>query len=59
VITLDLSDATKQVGFIVHGMPPNENTKDTDADRFFTPAETREIWLRQGDATIYDSEPAP
>jgi hypothetical protein len=43
----------------VHGMPPNENTKDTDADRFFTPAETREIWLRQGDATIYDSEPAP
>jgi hypothetical protein len=59
VITIDLADATKQVGFIVHGMPPNHNTKDTDADRFFTPAETREIWLRQGDPTVYDSRPSP
>lgn len=59
VITIDLADATKQVGFIVHGMPPNHNTKDTDADRFFTPAETPEIWLRQGDPTVYDTRPAP
>jgi glycosidase len=58
VITIDLADATKRVGFIVHGMPPNENTKDTDADRFFVPADTPEIWLRQGDPTIYDAPPA-
>ena len=57
VITIDIADATKQVGFIVHGQPPNENTKDTDPDRFFTPAEIPEIWLRQGDTTIYESEP--
>jgi len=57
VITIDLADATQQVGFIVHGMPPNHNTKDTDPDRFFTPAESPEIWLRQGDTTIYESEP--
>jgi glycosidase len=57
VITLDIDEPLKQVGFIVHGQPPNENTKDTDPDRFFTPAESPEIWLRQGDTTIYESEP--
>jgi glycosidase len=61
VITLDIADPTKPVGFIVHGMPPlnDPNVKDTDPDRFFTPAETPEIWLRQGDTTVYDSPPVP
>jgi alpha-amylase len=52
-----IADDTKQVGFIVHGKPPNENTKDTDNDRFFTPIDHPEIWLKQGDATIYFSPP--
>jgi hypothetical protein len=57
VFTIDIADPLLQVGFIVHGQPPNENTKDTDPDRFFTPAETPHIWLRQGDTTVYDTQP--
>ncbi|KAA3665386.1 MAG: hypothetical protein DWQ04_00880, partial [Chloroflexi bacterium] len=44
-----------EVGFIVH----RGDTKDgTDADRFFNPGVTPEIWLRQDDATIYTSQAA-
>ena len=43
------------VGFIVH----RGDTKDgTDADRFFNPGATPEIWLRQDDATNYTSQAA-
>jgi glycosidase len=55
--SIQLADDTKSIGFIVHGMPPNENTKDTDNDRFFTPVDHPEIWLKQGDPTIYFSPP--
>jgi glycosidase len=49
-----LTDDTQRVGFIVHRRPPGDpNVKDTDADRFFIPLATPEIWLRQGDARIY------
>jgi pullulanase-type alpha-1,6-glucosidase len=45
-------DATN-VGFIVH----RGDTKDgTDADRFFDPSITPEIWLRNDDAEIYASQ---
>ena len=56
---IDIADDTKQVGFIVHGQPPNQNTKDpTDSpDRFVTPASTPEIWLKQGETTVYTSQP--
>jgi alpha-amylase len=47
-----------RVGFIVHGMPPNTGTKDTDPDRFFIPLATPEIWLRQGDGRIFNCEAA-
>ncbi len=41
------------MGFIVH----RGDTKDgTDADRFFNPGATPEIWLRQDDATTYTSQ---
>ena len=34
--------------------PPNDpNIKDTDADRYFIPLATPEIWLQQGDARIF------
>ena len=58
---IDIADDTKQVNFIVHGRPPggNPDTKDTPNDRFFTPVDHPEIWLRQGDPTIYFTEPAP
>ena len=51
---IQLADDTKRIGFIVHGRPPTDpNLKDTPNDRFFTPLATPEIWLREGDATIY------
>ncbi len=57
--TIQIADDTKRVGFIVHGKPPggNPDVKDTDADRFFVPLESPEIWLKQGDPTIYTSQP--
>ena len=52
-------DDAAQLGFIVHGQPPNENTKDPDnaPDRFITPSGSPEIWLKQGDLTVYRSQP--
>jgi pullulanase-type alpha-1,6-glucosidase len=48
-----LSPDASNVGFIVH----RGDTKDgTDADRFFDPSATPEIWLRQDDATTYTSQ---
>jgi pullulanase/glycogen debranching enzyme len=50
-----LADEASNVGFIVH----RGDTKDgTDADRFFNPGATPEIWLRQDDATTYTSQAA-
>jgi len=56
---IELVDDTDQIGFIVHGMPPNHDTKDTPNDRFFTPVDHPAIWLKQGDPTIYFSPPPP
>jgi glycosidase len=49
-----LADDTRPVNFIVH----RGDTKDPDnsPDRSFDPGTTPEIWLRQGDATIYTSQ---
>jgi hypothetical protein len=57
--SIQIADDTKQIGFIVHGKPPggDPNVKDTDPDRFFTPVDHAEIWLKQGDTTIYFSPP--
>jgi alpha-amylase len=55
--TIDIADDTKPVGFVVHGMPPNHDTKDTLSDRYFTPLDHPDIWLKQGDPTIYYSPP--
>jgi len=46
---IDIADDTKQVGFIVHGRPPNSpDIKDTDADRFFVPLECPHVYVTQG-----------
>ena len=48
-----LAPNATNVGFIVH----RGNTKDgTDADRFFNPSETPEIWLISDDAGAYTSQ---
>ncbi len=50
---VSLAENATNMGFIVH----RGDTKDgTDADRFFNPSVTPEIWLRQDDATIYTSQ---
>ncbi len=52
---LKLTPGASNVGFIVH----RGDTKDgTDADRFFDPSKTPQIWLRQGDPTIHTSQAA-
>ena len=49
-----LADDTRPVNFIVH----RGDAKDPDdsPDRSFDPAVTPEIWLRQGDPTVYTSQ---
>jgi hypothetical protein len=51
---VELATDTSPVNFIVH----RGDTKDPDdsPDRSFDPATTPEIWLRQGDTTIYTSQ---
>ena len=51
---VELADDTQPVNFIVH----QGDAKDPDdsPDRSFLPAESPEIWLRQGDVTIYMSQ---
>jgi hypothetical protein len=52
--SMGIADDTQRVGFIVHRRPPGDpNQKDVDADRFFIPLATPEIWLRSGDPRIY------
>jgi alpha-amylase len=48
--TIAIDEDTRQVGFVVHGRPPNENVKDTDADRFFVPLECPHVFVTQGRA---------
>jgi pullulanase-type alpha-1,6-glucosidase len=42
----------QNVGFIPH----QGDTKDPGPDRFFNPSVTPEIWLKQGDLTVYSSQ---
>jgi len=52
-----LKDASKNVNFIVHTPSGDSvpNTREPGGDRAFKPSETPEIWLKQGDATVYTS----
>ncbi len=56
---IPIQDPTKAVNFIVH-KPLGDSvptTREPGGDRSFVPAEHNEIWLRQGDATVYFSPP--
>jgi pullulanase-type alpha-1,6-glucosidase len=49
-----LSGDGSKVGFIIG----NNGVKDTDPDRFIDPQSTSDVWIRQGDQTIYPSAAA-
>lgn len=51
--TFTLSNATTPVNLIVH----QGDTKDVTIDRAFTPSVNPQIWLKQGDATVYTVNP--
>ena len=57
--TVPIQDESKPVNFIVH--KPSGDTVPTNrepgGDRSFTPATNPEIWLKEGDATVYFTEP--
>ncbi|MCY1138079.1 alpha-amylase family glycosyl hydrolase [Actinoplanes sp. Pm04-4] len=56
---IPLVDDTKPVNFIMH-LPNGDavpTTREPGGDRAFTPIDNPQIWLKQGDATIYTSAP--
>ncbi|MEZ0029048.1 pullulanase-type alpha-1,6-glucosidase [Kitasatospora sp. MAP12-15] len=50
-----LNSAASDVGFIVE----NNGTKDVAADRHIDVGATGEVWLKQGDPTVYQQNPGP
>ncbi|MFG1991174.1 pullulanase-type alpha-1,6-glucosidase [Actinoplanes sp. NPDC048988] len=50
-----LTPNARNMGFIVVG---KDGVKDVDADRFLDPSVTPEVWLKQGDATVYPTRQA-
>jgi alpha-amylase len=61
IFRIPLKDDTKPVNFIVH-TPSGDTVPDTrepGGDRSFVPLEHPEIWLVQGDPTVYFSPPPP
>jgi hypothetical protein len=60
VYRIPLKDDTKPVNFIMH-QPSGDTVPDTrepGGDRSFVPLEHPEIWLVQGDPTVYFSPPS-
>jgi alpha-amylase len=59
VYEIPLVDATKPVNFIMH-LPGGDSvpaTREPGGDRSFVPLESPEVWIKQGDPTVYTSEP--
>jgi hypothetical protein len=59
VYAIPLRDDTKPVNFIMH-LPNGDSvpsTREPGGDRSFVPLDHPEIWLKQGDATVYFSRP--
>ena len=56
---IPLVDDTKAVNFILH-LPSGDavpDTREPGGDRSFVPLDHPEIWLKQGDPTVYFSQP--
>ena len=61
VYAIPLVDDTKPVNFIMH-LPNGDSvptTREPGGDRSFVPLDHPQIWLRQGDPTVYFSPPPP
>jgi alpha-amylase len=59
VYAIPLVDDTKPVNFIMH-LPSGDSVPDTrepGGDRSFVPLDHPEIWLKQGDPTVYFTQP--
>ncbi len=59
VYAIPLKDDTKPVNFIMH-LPSGDSvpaTREPGGDRSFVPLEHPEIWLKQGDPTVYFTRP--
>jgi glycosidase len=52
-----IADDRQRVNFIVHRSGADANTTEPGGDRGFVPIDHDEIWLKQGDPTIYFSPP--
>jgi glycosidase len=56
---IPLVDDTKPVNFIMH-LPAGDSvpsTREPGGDRSFTPLDNPQVWIKQGDPTVYTSEP--
>jgi hypothetical protein len=59
VYEIPLADDTKPVNFIMH-LPNGDavpDTREPGGDRSFRPIDNPTVWLRQGDPTVYTSQP--
>ncbi|HKH17390.1 MAG TPA: alpha-amylase family glycosyl hydrolase [Solirubrobacteraceae bacterium] len=57
---IPLKDDTKPVNFIMH-LPSGDTVPDTrepGGDRSFVPSNDAEVWIKQGDPTVYPDQPA-
>jgi glycosidase len=60
VYEIPLADDTQPVNFIMH-LPNGDQVPDTrepGGDRTFRPIDTPTVWIKQGDPTVYASQPA-
>ncbi|HEX6360005.1 alpha-amylase family glycosyl hydrolase [Actinophytocola sp.] len=59
VYEIPLVDDTKPVNFIMH-LPSGDQvpeTREPGGDRLFRPIDTPTVWIKQGDPTVYPSQP--
>jgi hypothetical protein len=59
VYEIPLVNATKPVNFIMH-LPNGDSvpsTREPGGNRSFVPLASPEVWIKQGDATVYTSQP--
>jgi alpha-amylase len=59
VYEIPLVDDTKPVNFIMH-LPNGDavpDTREPGGDRSFRPIDTPEVWIKQGDPTVYTTQP--
>jgi len=60
VYDIPLKDASKPVNFIMHrpGGDSVPDTREPGGDRSFVPLDSVNVWIKQGDPTVYTSPPA-